>query len=51
MPQRDFLALLSTGDGSALLRWRGIALEGRWVQQAKTWIDESYLRRYRTLAT
>jgi NADH dehydrogenase FAD-containing subunit len=49
-PQRDFLALLSTGDGRALLRWRGIALEARWAQMLKTRIDVGYLKRYRALA-
>ena len=49
-PQQDFLALLSTGDGAALLRWRGVALEARWAQHLKRWIDERYLRRYVSLA-
>ena len=50
VPQRDFLALLSTGDGRAILRWRGIALESRWAQWLKSRIDQRYLARYRTLA-
>jgi NADH dehydrogenase FAD-containing subunit len=49
-PQRDFLALLSTGDGEAILRWRGVALESTWAQLLKTWIDSRYLARYRALA-
>lgn len=49
-PQRDYLALLSTSDGSAILRWRGVTVESRWAQWLKTWIDERYLRRYRDLA-
>lgn len=49
-PQRDFLALLSTGDGSAILRWRGVTAESRWAQWLKTWIDARYLRRYRDLS-
>ena len=49
MPQRSFLALLSTGDGKALLRWNGVTLESRWAQHLKTWIDLRYLRRYRSL--
>jgi selenide,water dikinase len=49
-PQADFLALLSTGDGRAILRWRGVAVESRWAQWLKTRIDEAYLRRYRALA-
>ncbi len=50
VPQRSFLALLSTGDGMALLRWKGVTLESRWAQHLKTWIDQRYLRRYRALA-
>ncbi len=49
MPQASFLALLSLGDGAALLRWRGLTLESRWAQRLKTRIDERYLRRYRAL--
>jgi selenide,water dikinase len=49
-PQANYLALLSTGDGSALLSWRGVALESRWAHHLKRWIDDRYLRRYRALA-
>jgi hypothetical protein len=49
-PQRDFLALLSTSDGRALLRWRSVTLESRWAQWLKTRIDERYLQRHRALA-
>ena len=49
-PQRSFLALLSTGDGAALLRWRGVAFESRAAQWLKTRIDQSYLKRYAGLA-
>jgi len=49
-PQANYLALLSTGDGSALLCWRSVALESRWAHHLKRWIDDSYLRRYRALA-
>lgn len=48
-PQRSFLALLSTSDGAAVLSWKGIALESRWAQHLKSFIDERYLRRYRML--
>lgn len=51
VPQRSFLALLSTGDGKALMRWKGVTLESRWAQHLKTWIDQRYLRRYRSLPT
>ncbi len=49
-PQRDFLALLNTGDGRALLRWRGVTLESQWASWLKHRIDASYLQRYRDLA-
>lgn len=49
-PQADFLALLSTGDGHALLRWRGLALEARWAHHLKRFIDARYLGRYKDLA-
>lgn len=49
-PQQSFLALLSTGDGAAVLHWKGIALESRWALHLKSFIDERYLRRYRMLA-
>ncbi len=49
VPQREFLALLSTGDGRAILRWRGVALESTWAQWLKSWIDSRYLSRYRAL--
>lgn len=49
-PQRDFLALLSTSDGRALLRWRGVTLESRMAQWLKDRIDQRYLAGYRALA-
>ena len=49
-PQRDFLALLSTSDGAAILRWRAVTVESRWATWLKSWIDERYVRRYRSLA-
>lgn len=49
-PQREFLALLSTSDGKALLHWRRVAMEAGWAQQLKSWIDDRYLRRHRELA-
>jgi NADH dehydrogenase FAD-containing subunit len=45
-PQHDFLALLSTGDGEAMLRWKGITLTSRWAQKLKTRIDTGYMARY-----
>jgi len=48
-PQAGYLALLSTGDGRALLNWRGLSLESAWAQRLKSWIDERYLTRQRAL--
>lgn len=48
-PQRHALAPLSTGDGRALLSWRGIALESRWAQRLKGLIDTRYVERYRAI--
>jgi len=49
-PQANYLALLNTGDGSALLCWRSVALVSRWAHHLKRWIDDRYLRRYQALA-
>lgn len=45
-PQRDFLALLSTEGDAAILRWRGVSAEGRWVERLKARIDRGFVRRY-----
>jgi NADH dehydrogenase FAD-containing subunit len=50
VPQSDFLALLSTSDGRALLRWRSVTVESRWAQWLKDRIDLRYLDAYRALA-
>lgn len=49
MPQRDFLALLNTGDGRAILSWRRIVLKGRWVMRLKDRIDQGFLQRFRSI--
>ncbi len=46
-PQRTALALLATGDDRAILAWRGLAAEGRWVWTLKDAIDRRWMRRYR----
>jgi NADH dehydrogenase FAD-containing subunit len=46
-PQRDFLALLSTGDGQAMLRWKQITVTSRWALTLKNRIDGAYMARYR----
>lgn len=46
-PDRDFLTILMTGDGSAIAgRGAWLAVEGRWVWQWKDWIDQRFMRRF-----
>jgi selenide,water dikinase len=46
-PQRSALALLATGDDRAILAWRALAAEGRWVWTLKDAIDRRWVRKYR----
>lgn len=46
-PQSGFLSLLSTGDDRALLVYQGIAIESRWAQALKQFIDQRFMNRYR----
>jgi selenide,water dikinase len=45
-PQRDFLALLNTGDGKAILSRGRIAWRGRWIWRLKDRIDRRFIARY-----
>jgi selenide,water dikinase len=45
-PRRAVLALLATGDGRAILSWRGLAAEGAWVWRLKDAIDRRWVARY-----
>lgn len=45
-PQRQWLALISLGDGRAIADKWGMALSGRWVARWKHRIDTRFLRRY-----
>jgi len=47
-PQTGFLALLALGDGTALLRWRGIVIESQWAMALKDRIDRMFMGRYAT---
>lgn len=46
-PQRDFLSILNTGDGRALLHYKGIVSWSRWAWRLKDRIDRRFMRRYR----
>jgi NADH dehydrogenase FAD-containing subunit len=49
-PQRDFLSILNTGDGRALLRYKGIVSWSRWAWRLKDRIDRGFMRRYQRLS-
>ena len=50
-PQSHFLSLVSTSDKLALLEYRGIAIESRWAQTLKGFIDRRFMNRYRVPPT
>ncbi|QDV41753.1 NADH dehydrogenase-like protein YjlD [Stieleria neptunia] len=45
-PQRDFLKLLNTGDGKAMLQYGWFTAHARWCWRLKTWIDKRFVREY-----
>ncbi len=45
-PQHDFLKLLNTGDGKALLQYKRLTLHARWCWNLKTWIDRQFIREF-----
>jgi selenide,water dikinase len=49
-PQHEFLSILNTCDGRALLQYRGFISWSRWAWRLKDRIDRGYLRRYQRLA-
>ena len=45
-PQSNFLKLLNTGDGKALLEYGWMTAHARWCWQLKKWIDERFIRKF-----
>ncbi|HSS77012.1 MAG TPA: FAD-dependent oxidoreductase [Thermoanaerobaculia bacterium] len=48
-PQSGFLSILNTGDGRALLDYKGIVSHSRWAWQLKDRIDRRFMRRHQEL--
>jgi selenide,water dikinase len=46
-PQRASLAVLNTGGGWALIRWKGIHRHSRWAWRLKDMMDRRFVRRFR----
>ncbi len=44
IPQKEFLALLMTGDTSAMGAKFGVAFSGKWVWNMKDWIDVGFMK-------
>ncbi|MCA9261677.1 MAG: FAD-dependent oxidoreductase, partial [Planctomycetales bacterium] len=44
--QDGFLALLNTGDGRAVVDYKGFAWHGAWCWKLKRWIDGRFMRMY-----
>ncbi len=49
-PQRDFLALLNLGDGTAIGGKWGRSFEGRWVMRLKDRIDRRFMKKFQVLS-
>jgi len=45
-PQPNFLKLLNTGDGKALLEYGPITTHARWCWHLKTWIDKRFISEF-----
>ena len=44
IPQKEFLALLMTGDGMAIGCKHGMGFTGKWVWKMKDWIDVGFMK-------
>ncbi|MCC9656282.1 FAD-dependent oxidoreductase [Rhodopirellula halodulae] len=45
-PQSNFLKLLNTGDGKALLEYGRITVHAKWCWYLKNWIDQRFIRQF-----
>ena len=50
LPQKRYLALISTGPRHAVGSWNGFAWQGRWAWRWKDRIDRAFVARYREAA-
>lgn len=48
-PQSDFLKLLNTGDGKAVLQYRWFSTHAAWCWHLKTWIDKRFVAEFQSL--
>lgn len=44
--QDDFLKIMNTGEGKALLEYRRWTFHARWRWWLKCWIDKSFVSKY-----
>jgi pyridine nucleotide-disulfide oxidoreductase family protein len=49
VPQHGFLSILNTGDGRALLGYKGVVSHSRWAWRLKDRIDRRFMARYQGL--
>ena len=48
-PQHDFLRLLNTGDGKALMDYKGWSAHARWCWRLKDYLDSRFMERFRVV--
>jgi selenide,water dikinase len=50
VPQKKTLALITTGNKSAIASYGDFALQGEWLWKLKNWIDVRWMRKYNDLS-